>query len=248
MYTPVALLPGRLRLNDQAGCDRIDATYEDNWNCCGCRVGGKCRGAASRRNDHGHAPADNISGQRYKSISLTIRGAEINRHVPAFDVTGVFQGLAECRHQVKIKGLAVEKSDHRHCRLLRARHKWPRNRTTEKRNEFPAPHEPLTRRVTAYHMPNRVGLVHHSKIGLFNVRFGSKADMCSAKGHVRFTPESGHCCKGCPLSANSGHSRDHAARTTRVSISVRSIVKSMGLVRSASAPFSSAFCLVSASP
>jgi hypothetical protein len=26
-----------------------------------------------------------------------------------------------------------------------------------------------------------------------NVRFGSKADMCSAKGHVRFAPESRHC-------------------------------------------------------
>jgi hypothetical protein len=25
-----------------------------------------------------------------------------------------------------------------------------------------------------------------------NVRFGSEADMCSAKGHVRFTPKSGH--------------------------------------------------------
>jgi hypothetical protein len=25
-----------------------------------------------------------------------------------------------------------------------------------------------------------------------DVRFGSKADMCSAKGHVRSTPESGH--------------------------------------------------------
>ena len=71
---------------------------------------------------------------------------------------------------------------------------------------------------------------------------------------------SGHlqCKKECPLYPRkrtfaaaikkSGHSRDHAARSTRVSISVRSIVKSMGLVRSASAPFSSAFCLVSASP
>ena len=28
--------------------------------------------------------------------------------------------------------------------------------------------------------------------GRLNVRFGSKADMCSAQGHVRFTPESGH--------------------------------------------------------
>jgi hypothetical protein len=41
-----------------------------------------------------------------------------------------------------------------------------------------------------------------------HVRFGSKADMCSAKGYVRFTPERGHvrCTSACPLCANSGHS------------------------------------------
>src|SRR5262249_29829541 len=40
-----------------------------------------------------------------------------------------------------------------------------------------------------------------------DVRFGSKADICSAIGHVRFTPESGHvrCTRACPLWANSGH-------------------------------------------
>jgi hypothetical protein len=40
-----------------------------------------------------------------------------------------------------------------------------------------------------------------------DVRFGSKADTCSAKRHVRFTLNSGHvrCKEGCPLSANSGH-------------------------------------------
>jgi hypothetical protein len=39
-----------------------------------------------------------------------------------------------------------------------------------------------------------------------DVRFGSKADMCIAKGHVRFTPKSGHvqCNWGCPLCAKSG--------------------------------------------
>ena len=39
-----------------------------------------------------------------------------------------------------------------------------------------------------------------------HVRFGSKADMCSAKGHVRFTPKSGHVRRTsrCPLCANSG--------------------------------------------
>src|SRR5262245_58522073 len=39
-----------------------------------------------------------------------------------------------------------------------------------------------------------------------NVRFGSKADICTAIGHVRFTPESGHvqCTSACLLWANSG--------------------------------------------
>src|SRR5262245_53586365 len=39
-----------------------------------------------------------------------------------------------------------------------------------------------------------------------NVRFGSKADICSAPAHVRFTPESGRVRRnqGCPLWAKSG--------------------------------------------
>src|SRR5262249_6562296 len=39
-----------------------------------------------------------------------------------------------------------------------------------------------------------------------NVRFGSKAVMCGAQGHVCFTPESGHVRRnyGCPLWAKSG--------------------------------------------
>ena len=46
-----------------------------------------------------------------------------------------------------------------------------------------------------------------SEIKLRYVRFGSKADMCGAKRHVRFASESGHvrCNQGCPLFANSGH-------------------------------------------
>jgi hypothetical protein len=38
------------------------------------------------------------------------------------------------------------------------------------------------------------------------IRFGSKADICSAKRHVRFTPESGHvqCTSSCLLWAKSG--------------------------------------------
>jgi hypothetical protein len=81
----------------------------------------KRRATASRRHDNSYAPADDIPRQRYKSIRLTIRGTEINLNVLAFDVTGFFQCLAECRHQVRVKGLAVEKSDYCRRRLLRAR-------------------------------------------------------------------------------------------------------------------------------
>ena len=42
-----------------------------------------------------------------------------------------------------------------------------------------------------------------------DVSFGSKADICSASTHVRFTPKSGHSRRKskCPLWANSGHQR-----------------------------------------
>ncbi|MGA7535417.1 MAG: hypothetical protein WBW27_26420, partial [Pseudolabrys sp.] len=45
------------------------------------------------------------------------------------------------------------------------------------------------------------------KLLISDVRFGSKADICSAKRHVRSTPESGHMQRTgeCLLSANSGH-------------------------------------------
>ena len=47
----------------------------------------------------------------------------------------------------------------------------------------------------------------HRAVPWANVRFGSEADICGAKGHVRFTPRSGHvqCTSLCPLCANSGH-------------------------------------------
>ena len=67
-----------------------------------------------------------------------------------------------------------------------------------------------------------------------DVRFGSKADMCSAKRHVRFTPESGHvrCTSRCPLSAKSGHQpfwrsllgADPTAATTKMDYGVHCVL------------------------
>src|SRR5262249_8539411 len=68
---------------------------------------------------------------------------------------------------------------------------------------------------------------------LADVRFGSKADICAAKSHVRFTPESGHvrCTRLCPLWAKGGHRDDYnlsgsnaATRGKVTLISVNSLV------------------------
>ena len=60
-----------------------------------------------------------------------------------------------------------------------------------------------------------------------DVRFGSKADICSAKRHVRFTPESGHlrCNKGCPLCAKSGHRAAYSITSSARASSGSGIVK-----------------------
>src|SRR5262245_59846667 len=53
--------------------------------------------------------------------------------------------------------------------------------------------------------------------GLGNVHFGPIADMCSAKRHVRFTPESRNerCKAKCPIRAKSGR-RDQIRAVDRV--------------------------------
>ena len=69
---------------------------------------------------------------------------------------------------------------------------------------------------------------------LRDVGWGPNCDICSAAILVRLEPYLDQW--------------SQAARTIRMSISLRSEPKSMGLVKSASAPFSNALRLVSASP
>ena len=50
-------------------------------------------------------------------------------------------------------------------------------------------------------LPSSWTEVQRYRGAISNVRFGSKADICAAKSHVRFTPKSGHvrCKHRCPL-------------------------------------------------
>jgi len=51
---------------------------------------------------------------------------------------------------------------------------------------------PMAKPWYRYERPLGTGALSCCRSALANVRFGSKADICSAKRHVRFTPESGH--------------------------------------------------------
>ena len=91
-----------------------------------------------------------------------------------------------------------------------------------------------------FHDPNEVAITHDGLpllwdrivapqacrpkgMTLDDVRFGSKADMCSAQADVRFTPESGHvqCNSACPLCANSGLMRRSIWRSYSITSSAR---------------------------
>src|SRR5262249_26091486 len=92
---------------------------------------------------HGHLTMNQIGGHRRQSINSALRPAIFDRHVAAFDVAGFLQGLTECSRHWLVSGrrLGVEKSDHRHRRLLRARRERPRDgRAAEQRDELAALH------------------------------------------------------------------------------------------------------------
>src|SRR5262245_28995275 len=77
---------------------------------------------------------------------MTLRPAIFNRHVLALDVAGVAKPLSERAHEwcVGVRRSAVEEPDHRHRRLLRARHSRPRRRrAADQRDEF-APFHSIT--------------------------------------------------------------------------------------------------------
>src|SRR5262245_48606463 len=74
---------------------------------------------------------------------MIIRPAIFDRDILALDIAGFIQALTERGREGHIARScrAVEKPDHRHRRLLRARRERPRRRrAAEKRDELAAPH------------------------------------------------------------------------------------------------------------
>src|SRR5215469_13933464 len=98
------------------------------------------------RSDHRHLTAYQIGCEVGQSVGLVLCPAILDRHILALDVAGFTKALAECG-QISCtidRRRAAEEPNHRHRRLLRARHERPRRRTTEQRYELAASHCPMS--------------------------------------------------------------------------------------------------------
>src|SRR5262245_40824958 len=111
-----------------------------------------------------------------------------------------------------VRSCGQEYADTPHA-LLGARGNRPSSRRTAKQSDELAPPHIAPRSLRRYLRLKHSRRDSSSKgvRSKTDVRFGSKADICAVKRHVRFTPESGHvrCTSACPLWANSGHWGDH---------------------------------------
>jgi hypothetical protein len=108
-----------VQAGDKSSFDRVDPCLEDDGNRRSRRLGRVCCSHAARRGDDGHAAAaDRIGRQFRQPIEIILRKAVFDRHIPALDVAGFAQALAEYTQTIcgKARRCEVETPDHRHRR------------------------------------------------------------------------------------------------------------------------------------
>src|SRR5262249_36829198 len=130
--------------------------------------------------------ANQVCRQFRQAVDLILGEAVCNRDVLALDIAGIFEALAECAQQVpdRFGRLVVEKPDHRHRLLLRARRERPRCRAAEQRDEL-APLHSITSSVRA-----RTAAGTSSPSALAVVRLMMKSNLvgCSTGRSPGFAP------------------------------------------------------------
>src|SRR5262249_114854 len=130
-----------IQAGDEAELYRIAARGEDNRNRTSrglCNAHGRSAG----RSDDRDLAMNEVGRLRRQSLVSAFRPAIADRHVLAVYVAGFLQSLAKrgCVEGIPLWRCAVEESDHRHRRLLRARRERPRGGTAEKRDEVAPVH------------------------------------------------------------------------------------------------------------
>src|SRR5215470_1308710 len=127
-----------MKARDVAERDRIATDGKHNWDCRSRRPGSDYGGVATGRCEHRDLALKEFGRERRQAIVLTIRKAINNPNILALDITRFSQsGLKSCHHVGRPTArTALEETDHRHRRLLRARRERPRGRSAaQKRYE-----------------------------------------------------------------------------------------------------------------
>src|SRR5260370_7538817 len=120
------------------GVPGADAHDRYRRRCC---LGRENRQEVARDND-GRRTVDQLSRQQRQTIVLALRPLGLDHDILALDKAGVSQAFTETG-QRSCRGCgrgSTEYSNDRECRLLRARRKRPRSRTTQNAEETASPH------------------------------------------------------------------------------------------------------------
>src|SRR5580693_1764851 len=119
--------------------DRVFPAGEDNWNIRCDRFGCQRRWP-TRSHENGYITLNEFGGQLWQLAFSASGKSVVDRNILTRHETGYFQSLQKWRppRSLGIRGTAAEISDHRHCRLLRARSERPRGCCAGKAGyEFP---------------------------------------------------------------------------------------------------------------
>src|SRR3974390_1991599 len=122
-------------------------------------------------------------------VVLILRPAEFEDHVPAFDEPGLTQACPERSDKIRriIRRPAAEKSNDRHCRLLRTHREWPRRyRTTEKSDEL----APLHSMTSSARASSAGGMVTPSAFAVLRLMTSSNIVGCSTGMSAGLVPRS----------------------------------------------------------
>jgi hypothetical protein len=171
-----------------------------------CRFRGQGCGCGIRNGDYGYPTLDQIGEHRWNLIITSLQPAVFDRQIPTLDIAGFRQTAPKVGERLD-RGVgrhAAKITDHRYCRLLRARRPRPGGHASAHQcNELASPHGyPLGAGSLSYHIGGRVLCVTANQPP--DDRYGSKSTEFPCSRQVRLYPDSDRLADLCvrQLSAN----------------------------------------------
>ena len=121
--------------------DWVGRRFKNDRNGCSRRFRCERRHSAARCN-HCDLSMNQFVCQCRQAIVMAISPTVLDHEVLTFDQIGFAQASPKCSRAIGVglRRAGTEESDHRHCRLLRARGERPSRRAAEQGDEIAPPH------------------------------------------------------------------------------------------------------------